>query len=406
MTTPVLDEEQKSGGLPATFWLLTCASALSKFGNTFLMLAVPWVLLESSNSALVAGLGVAVQYLPYAVSPVLGALIDRFDRRWVFIASEIGQAALVACVPIALHFDATAVSLVLLLLVGVGNVVSNLTTDYSLVPDLLHPSQLALGYSRYGTLTQSARFIGPVGAGIVIGRFGATPALLFDAATFLVTAAVALKLPIRDHAVPKVGFGAMMSTGLKGFLSTPRISHLSIALALYNIGTGALAALVAFTVQQGWGWSADVAGLLLSLIALGAAAGAWLAGRVWQGRPVVDRVGPWLAVCTVGGLITLVPSPIAIAAGLAVLGMGEGGMTATTNAYRGQAIPPELAGRVNSLIRAVAMTAVLVSPFVVDGVTKSFASMSLWFAPIAICGAIAWLVWQLPARRAVPESSN
>lgn len=405
MTIPTFDREQGSG-LPATFWLLTWASALSKFGNTFLTLAVPWVLLESSHSTLVAGFGIAVQYLPYAASPVLGALIDRFDRRWVFISSEIAQGVLVACLPISLHVHATAVSLALLLLVGVGNVVSNLTTDYSLVPDLLHPSQLAKGYSRYGTLTQSARFIGPVGAGILIGQFGTTPALLFDAVTFLVTVVVALKLPIRDHPVVRVGFGAMMTTGLKGFLSTPRISHLSAALALSNIGTGALAALVSFTVQKGWGWSADVAGLLLSLIAAGAAIGAWLADRLWQDRSVVDRVGPWFTVCTLGGMITLVPSPISIAAGLTVLGMGEGGMNATTNAYRSQAIPPELAGRVNSLIRAVAMTAVVVSPFIVDEATKSFTSMPLWFSPIAIFSALAWLVWQLPTRRVAPGHSR
>lgn len=389
----------KKHRLPNIFWLLTWASALSKFGNTFLMLAVPWALLESTNSALVAGLGMALQFLPYAASPFLGALIDRFERRRVFVIAEVWQAVLVACLPLTLHFGGTAATLVLLTFIGVGNVVSNLTTDYSLVPDLLKPTQLALGYSRYGILTQTARFVGPISAGIVIDRFGVTPALLLDSATFLVTAAVAVKLPVPQFRVERTRLGVMLATGLRAFFATPRILSLSTTFALYNIGAGALPALVVFAVQQGWGWSSDVAGLLLSFIAVGAAAGAWLADRLWQSRPVVARVGPWLGVGALGGMILLVPSPVAVAIGLIILGMGEGGSDVAANTYRAKVIPTELVGRVNSLVRAVAMTAVLASPFVIDKATQTFTATSLWFAPVAGFSFVAWLVWALSLRR-------
>ena len=405
MTAPT-GEEQKKQRLPSIFWLLSWASALSKFGNTFLMLAVPWALLESTSSALVAGLGMAVQFLPYAASPLLGALIDRFDRRRVFVISEVAQAALVACLPLTLQLGGTAVTLVLLVFIGIGNVVSNLTTDYSLVPSLLKPSQLALGYSRYGMLTQAARFIGPIGAGVLIGRLGVTPALLLDAATFLVTAAVAVRMPVRQPRVARRKLGPMLVSGLRAFVAAPRIPALSTTFAIYNVGAGALPALVVFAVQQGWGWSADVAGLLLSFIAVGAAAGAWLAERLWQSRSVLGRIGPWFGVGVLGGLILMVPSPIAVAVGLTVLGMGEGGTDVAGNTYRAKVIPTELAGRVNSLVRAVAMTAVLASPFVIDGATRSFTATSLWFAPVAVFSLVAWLTWTLSLRRSGPDISS
>ena len=396
MTRSAAPGQQDVARLPLSFWVLTYASGLSKLGNTFLTLAVPWVLLQSDASPLLAGLGLAVQYAPYAVSPLLGALIDRFERRRVFIVSEVAQGVLVALLPVLIDHAGHGPTLACLAVIGVGNVVSNLTTDYSLVPALLEPEQLPRGYSRYGSITQVSRCLGPALAGVVIATWSADVALWIDAASFLATAVAAFLLPRRTDDVVADPLGTMLRSGWQGFRRTPRIPRLSLALGLYNVGAGALPALVAVAVQRGWEWSSWTAGLLLGAVAGGAALGAYLADTWWSGREVVDRVGPWFGVCVLAGVLVIVPWPPAAVVGLLLLGIGEGGMTVSTNAYRAQVVQPDLSGRVNALIRAVAMTAVLVSPVVINGAVDTFASTALWFAPVPLFALVAWAVWQLP----------
>jgi MFS family permease len=389
------------------FWVFTGASAVSKLGNTFLNVAMPWILLQVTGSALVAAASFGVQLAPYALSPVFGVLVDRFDRRRVFIWAEIAQGVLVALLPLLVYADSTVPVLTLLFLIGCGGLTSELTSDFGLIPELAPADNLTKAYSWYTTTVSVVRFIGPAVVGVVIGTLGPRAALWIDAATFLATAAAALTLPVRS--TPNQGpslFRQMLRNGFSSFWQLRKVRRLTAALAVFNLGAGAVPTVLIVLAQTHWGWGPQAAGAALGVGALGAAAGAWATPRVARGRGLETRIGIWFCVCGLGGALMLFGSAPAVIAGFTLLSMGEGGMNVTTNEYRYTAIAKDLLGRVNAIIRAVVITGAAASSLVL-GAAAETDSPYLWLAPVLAGGVLACGIWStrsLPATPApVPE---
>ena len=75
------------------FILLQTSNIASGLGNGIVMIAVPWLVLELTNSPSAAGLLGALASLPgIVVSPFLGTMIDRIGRRKVSIYADVLSA--------------------------------------------------------------------------------------------------------------------------------------------------------------------------------------------------------------------------------------------------------------------------------------------------------------------------
>ncbi len=380
------------------FWLLTAAASVSELGNTFLYLAMPWTILAATGSPVLAALSLGVQYLPFVISPVLGTVIDGYERRAVFFASELLQGVLVALIPLLLMAGQIELILFVLLVAGCGTVVSNLTSDFSLLPMLVPSNRLTEAYSKYAATTELARCAGPAVAGFVLAAFGGYWALWIDAATFLLTAVVALALPKGEKPVVERGFWRMQVEGFRAFRRLPGIPRLTAALSMHNLGAGAVPTVMLLLVAGAWGWSSGVAGIVIAAGAAGSALGAWLAGKVWLDTTPERRIGLWFIVCAIACAGLLFPWPAVVVAAFCALMAGEGGMNVTTNEYRFRAIPDAVAGRTNAVMRAPILGAAALSS-VLLGWSVSLSEHVLRFAPALLTSAMAAVLW-LGIRRA------
>src|ERR1700761_8794721 len=84
---------------PYRLWFVT--NNLSLAGTGILWMAIAWATLQSTHSATVVGLVVALQYLPVLALGIWpGTLADRFDRRkWLLgLQSSMTLAAVVLVV--------------------------------------------------------------------------------------------------------------------------------------------------------------------------------------------------------------------------------------------------------------------------------------------------------------------
>lgn len=384
--------------------MLIGAAAVSKLGNTFLTLATLWTMLATTGSPLLAALGFGVQNVPYFFSPVLGGLVDRYDRRQVFLVSEVTQAVGVASLPLLLMAHQVVLSLLLLTALGCGGVVSNLTSDFYLVPALSSPDRLSEAYSKYSAVTSLAYCIGPAVAGGVVAGCGPYVALWIDAATFLTTALAAVRLPVRSESAREQNFFRMLSAGFLGFRRAPGIPRLTIALTLYNFGAGSVPALIVVMARRAWGWSPGVAGLALAAGVAGGVFGSWLGPRLLAHSSIERRISRWLQLCLGACALLLLPWPPSVIAGLFLLMGAEGGINVTTNEYRIRVIPSELAGRTNSIVRAPVLGAVALSS-VVLGWSVTLPVSELWFVPAVLGTAAASAVWGTGKRR-LPQAMD
>ncbi|MFF5857880.1 MFS transporter [Streptomyces sp. NPDC012751] len=374
------------------FWLLTSAASVSELGNTFLHLAMPWTILASTGSALMAALSLGVQYLPFVASPLLGTLIDGYERRMVFMVSELAQGLLIALTPFLLTAGRVELVLVVLLVAGCGTVTSNLTSDFSLLPMLAPEDRLTEAYSRFGAATELARCAGPAVAGLVLAGVGGYWALWIDAATFLVTAAVAAVLPPGEKPVVERGFLRMQIEGFRSFRKIRGVPRLTAVLSVYNLGAGAVPPVILVLAAGTWGWSSGWAGAVLAAGAGGSAVGSWLGGRLLPGAPAERRIRFWFLVCAVASAALLAPWEGVVVAGFCALMAGEGGMNVTTNEYRFRAIPEEVSGRVNAVMRAFILGGAALSS-VLLGWSVTLPEQVLRFAPALVTSVLAVLLW-------------
>ncbi|MET8551716.1 MFS transporter [Micromonospora zamorensis] len=383
------------GKIMRKFWLYTGATAISMAGNTFLYLAVPWALLESTGSSLLAVTSMAAQTAPFLLAPLLGAFIDRHDRRTLFIAGEIVQCAAVAMIPLLLLFEQVALVFVMLAVMGLAKVVSDVAGDYGLIPALVPRERLDQAASWFNSAQLVARFAGPALAGLTIAAAGVTWALIIDASSFLVTAVAALFLPRVRTVIERHGptMREQIREGIAYFRARPDLRRLTAAVALYNLGAGAVEPTILTIGTNQWNWSPGALGIAVSFGAVAAAIGSWVSPLAPNGPHRRHlRIGVWLGVAALGSVGLLLVAPILVVIAFCLLCFGEGGVNATTMAYRQAEIPAELSGRVNAVIRTFITGTVPLSSLLL-GLTVGLTGSVFVFLPAAVTAVLAVVIW-------------
>jgi hypothetical protein len=142
----------------------------------------------------------------------VGLLVDRLETRAVAIGAALFQAAVVAA--LAFTTGSIGVVLVLTVLLGAGAAVGQ-AAEFALVPLLAGPRSL----SRANGLVESARsfgfLVGPLIGGALAGGAGTRPALLADAASFLVIALAQVTVAPRRRVEQPRGTGPRAREGLQ-----------------------------------------------------------------------------------------------------------------------------------------------------------------------------------------------
>src|SRR5436305_8536156 len=83
--------------LSVDFWKFWTGQAISALGDSFSGFALPLLIFKLTNSGLNLALSTAAYMLPYLLfGLVIGAWVDRLDRKRLMIFVDLGRAALIA----------------------------------------------------------------------------------------------------------------------------------------------------------------------------------------------------------------------------------------------------------------------------------------------------------------------
>ncbi len=82
--------------------LLWSGQTISSVGGTISLVAFPLLVLTITNSPLAAGIAGMLRQFPSVLSLVAGALVDRWNRKYVMIVCDSGRALSLASIPLAL----------------------------------------------------------------------------------------------------------------------------------------------------------------------------------------------------------------------------------------------------------------------------------------------------------------
>jgi predicted MFS family arabinose efflux permease len=333
-------------------------------GDFFSFIAVSWLTLQITGSALALGTVLTLQGIPRASLMILGgALTDRLSAQRLMSISAFGRALLMAAFAIdvgSAHVQLWHVYFYSVLLGSLGAFF--LPAQATILPRVVPTEMLEAGNAAINIGTQAARVIAPAVAGLVVARFGSAPAFAIDGACFLLcaVAVLQLRLPVRLSTASE---GLLRSVGA-GFAYVWRDHALMAVFAVVVALNFALAGpmqigLILISRQRFAG--ASSLGLILAANATGSVLGTLVAGTVRPRR--LGLVFIFIPLATAGisallGATTVLP----VAAALMLLfGSGTGVINVITPAWLQRRTEPAMLGRVMALANTAALGAVPLS---------------------------------------------
>lgn len=266
------------------FRRLWIGSAISLLGDQFYLVALPWVVLQTTGSAIAMGTILMAAAIPRAVLMLMGgAVADRVSPRRVLLGTALGRTVVVGAVGALLWLGVlrTWELYVLGFAFGVADAFS-LPASSAFMPSIVGREQLVAANSVMQTTAQLTTIAGPAPAGLVITALGAAWAFVIDAISFLfiIAALWTLPDPPRAESPHKPAMWKSVPEGIRYVRRDVALSSLMLLAAMLNICiSGPMSVGLAYMAKTQFG-SPAAFGVAVSSLAAGGLAGALLAGLV------------------------------------------------------------------------------------------------------------------------------
>ena len=238
------------------------------------------------------------------ITPFAGALGDRFDRRWVMIASDLAGAG---CF-LAMAFVRSPAALISVAFLAAIAESPFWPASGAAIPNLAGPSELTwanslLSMSRYGGIV-----IGPALGGTLLSLIGAPWVFAVNGISFVVSAALVVTVRGRfsgTRTEEDAEHAGRITAGIRFIVHDPFLSTLMLAWTVFILGMG-MGMVGDVPLATLFHAGASGYGAIIALWAAGSILGSLLARRMPE-----RSEGRWLVVATFG--LSLVGFGIALA---------------------------------------------------------------------------------------------
>lgn len=309
-----------------TFYTLIITQTLSLLGSTISGIAIGIHVFNDTGNATPLAMVAFFTIIPRIVlSGFAGALADRWDRRYVMILSDAGQALCTLLLLFSFLSGAFVVEhlYVLVAIQALFSVFQGPAFQASVT--MLVPDEQRDRANAIQQLTgPAAGIVAPVIAGFVYALFNVVGAIVIDLVTFVIGVIVVLTVQIPRPAETAEGRAMRGSIwmeavgGLRYLRQRPVLFYTVIYVSFINFLIGGVMALNTAYVLARTGNDSAVMGVILTVMNIGGLAGGIFIG-VWGGtRPRMN---------------TIMPSLIFAGAALAVYGMATSALALALLAF-------------------------------------------------------------------------
>ncbi|HWQ13045.1 MAG TPA: MFS transporter [Roseiflexaceae bacterium] len=380
--------------LSADFWTFWTGQTISNLGSSFTAFALPLLIFKLTGSAINLALATSAVFLPYLLfGLVIGAWVDRVDRKRLMIAADILNAAAIASIPLLAMVGVLSVWWIY----AVGFVTSTIgiafqSAEFAAIPSLVRQEDLVTANGRIQASYSAAAVVGPLLAGALLAVLPLHDLLLVDAASFLMSA-VALGLVRRPFSAAAPARTSSVREdiveGLRYVLSHPVLRNISLMMALVNFVASTTNAQLVLFAQRRLGASDAQIGYLFSAASLGIVALSLLAG-VLRRRWPFSRVA--LGALLLQGCLTAVLALTThywagVALWAAISGLGIL-FNINTGSLRQAIVPNHLLGRVISIAGVLAWSAIPLGTFLGGLAIERTGDVALVYLVIGLVTAI------------------
>jgi MFS family permease len=336
------------------FRRLWLARTISHVGDGIAIVALVLLVQGAEGTGAAVGALLLASSVPRFLGPVAGVVVDRVEQRTLMVLCDVGNAAIfTVIVAIQPSFG------LVLLLVAASAVLDTFfaPAGRSVVPALVHRDDLVQANAWMGTSLNLQVSLGTLIGGVLVAAVGVRGALAFDAASFVLSAALLIGVPPvrRTTSDTPAGFLAVGKEGLLYTWHTRVVRTFTIVLFL-GVAFAALdnVALV-FLVRETLGGGPFAFGLVSAAFGAGMmAASLGMSIRRTSLALTTLLIVAWLA-SGAGTIATgLAPLIAIVAVSQAVSGFGNGLENVAADTLIQRAVPPQMLGRVFGLVSTAA----------------------------------------------------
>jgi MFS family permease len=369
----------------AGFRLLFVATLGSSVGTWMATIALTYDIQRRTHSPWwVSALWIATLVPTIVLGLAAGPLVDRLSRKRLLIAADLARLVVFAALP----FVGSAIAIVIL--AGVAGIASSVFRPAVLagVPNLVPEEELARGTSLLQTADWTATALGPILAGVVIGASGPHVAYWINAATFLYSALLIVRIPAQllqsEQGITR-GHWRDVREGVGEFARSRPLLTAFVALGFAVVASGFINVSEVFLATHSLHAHAFGYGLLWGASGLGLVVGSLVvSGFAERHRPLL--VYPFLflpwALGALGAAVS--PSIWLAAVAMVVCGFGNGLAFPFTVLIVQQNAADRIRGRVFSVIIS-GHYAILGVSFAVGGaLTQDFGARWVYGAAAAM----------------------
>jgi len=362
--------------LQPDFLRLWSATTVSTFGSFLTQTALSFTaILVLGAGPFEIGLLAAAELGPAVlVGLFAGTLVDRWPRRPIMIASDLGRAILLGSIPIA----ALLGTITMLQLYVVAAAVSVLSVFFEIanrafLPTLIARQALVEGNSKLTASTTAAETVAFGTGGWLVQWLSAPIAIVIDALSFVWSALLIARIravePAPSTAEEHHSMRREIGDGLRAVLADPVLRALTGSNAILNLGYYIIGAAYLLYVNQALGFGPGVLGFIFAVGGAGAFAGSIVAERIPRAGAGLILIVSLLVTAAGMGLVPLATGTGLLAIALLVSQQIVGDLAATIYqiyhvSLRQSITPNRLLGRVSASIRVIEAAAMLLGSLV------------------------------------------
>jgi MFS family permease len=358
--------------------LVWTSQTISEIGTGATTVALPLLILSLTRSPAQAGFVVGLRLLAFAiVSLPAGALVDRWNRKWVMVLCDTGRAFLLGSIPLTFWLGRLLVVQLYLvaLLEGVLYTFFSLS-QLSSLPLLVPEEQLPTATARFQGALYGAGLLGPpLGGGLY--QIGKVFPFLADAVSYAASAGSLffLTTPLqRKRATTRQQLHIEIMEGLRWIWRQSLIRYLAFMTFGLTFTSGAFEIIMIVLAKRVLHAPPFAIGLIFGIAAAGGVLGSlvadWVHKRFRFPRVIISI--SWI-VTFLWPLYLVAPNPVILGIITAAIYMVAPIYLVTQQTYRLLLTPDELRGRVNSVFRLITLSGVPVG-LGLGGTTLQFIS--------------------------------
>jgi MFS transporter, DHA3 family, macrolide efflux protein len=181
------------------FWRFWLGQALSVLGSEITTFALGFWFFQQTGQATPLFLTALAHFLPrIALGVLAGVIADRSNRKWLMVASDLGQAMITA-IMLALLLTGRLEPIFVYLLIGLKSVVGVFqeTVDPMIMTALVPQHLVGQANGIVQAQSGSAGLLGPVLGGLLVITWGLPGVLAIDLASFVFAALMTLTLRLK-----------------------------------------------------------------------------------------------------------------------------------------------------------------------------------------------------------------